>query len=215
MRIGGVVVECAYIGQTRNLKRRDRQHRGLAPQRDGVVKEQPWADQIVRLRTVRTGVWTDAELNVAELAEICSRLPVLNARDNPNPNRIPIYTQHEQRKARDPNWVIPDWSRPSRPVLPCPVPSRDVQRPSWVRLGTARLGRWAGRKARAAARRTAPWVAVWVVLCVAGLVWAPMPDGQVPGAAVVATGGLVVLWTQRKNKTTRRRGRRAARRRTR
>jgi hypothetical protein len=117
--IGGVVVEHAYIGRARDVERRDRQHRGLAPQRDGVVREQPWADQIVRLRVLRTWVCTDAELNGLERAEIRTRFPVLNHEHNlDNPNRIPIPVQHEQRKLRDQSWVIPDWSRPRRPVQP-------------------------------------------------------------------------------------------------
>ncbi len=117
VRIGGVVVANAYIGRARDVQRRDRQHRGLAPQRDGVVREQPWADQIVRLRVLRTGVWTDAELDAEEVRLIHTLRPVLNDKDNRlNPNRIPIYVQHEQRKLRDPNWVIPAWRRPVQPA---------------------------------------------------------------------------------------------------
>lgn len=119
VRIGGVIVEHAYIGRARDVERRDRQHRGLTPQRDGVVREQPWADQIVRLRRLRTWVCTDAELDREENRLILLLGPRLNDRGNRhNPNRIPIFTQHEQRKLRDPNWVIPDWSRPRRPAPP-------------------------------------------------------------------------------------------------
>lgn len=195
VRIGGVVVEYAYIGRARDVDRRDRQHRGLAPQRDGVVKEQPWADQIVRLRVVTSGVWTDAELDAEEVRLIHTLAPVLNDKDNRhNPSRIPIYTQHHQRKERDPNWVIPDWSRPA--------PSRDVSRPSWVRLGTSRLGRWAGRKLRDAARRVAPWFGLWLVLCVAGFVL-DVPDAPAAAAGVTVLG--LLAWVGRKKKAPKRR----------
>ncbi len=177
VRIGGVVVEHAYIGRARDVERRDRQHRGLAPQRDGVVREQPWADRIVRLRVLATGVWTDAELDAEEVRLIHALRPVLNARDNPNPNRIPIYTQHEQRKARDPNWVIPDWSRPSRPTQPAP------------RSPLVALWRWLS--ATLPFRAFVSWLLLTLTVCVA-VAWgshalghrAPVEAALVAGAAL-------------------------------
>jgi hypothetical protein len=113
----GAVHPRDYVGQSRVPELRDRQHRGLAPQRDGQVREQPWADRIVGGQQIlASGMFTDDELDAEEIRLIHALRPRLNCRDNPNPNRIPIYVQHEQRKLRDPNWVMPDWSRPRRSV---------------------------------------------------------------------------------------------------
>lgn len=206
--VTGLPVPDDYVGQSRNQPRRDLQHRGLAPERDGAVREKPWADRIVSVRIVERGVWTNAELNEREQWWMDTLKPRLNKLGNEsNPNRIPIYTQHEQRKARDPNWVIPDWSRPrvSRPVLPRPARSRDVSRPSCARLAVSRLGRWA-------ARTVGPWVGLWLALTIAGLV-AGVPDAPAAAAGVTVLG--LLAWVGRAKKTSRRRGRRATRRRNR
>ncbi len=176
VRIGGVVVEYAYIGRARDVERRDRQHRGLAPQRDGTVKEQPWADQIVRLRVLRTWVCTDAELDAEEIRLIHTLGPALNDRDNRhNPNRIPIYTQHEQRKQRDPNWVSPDWRRPA--------PSRRVP----GRLGTV----WRWLSATLAFRAAVSWLIVALAVCVA-VAWGSHAIGHLaPVEAALVAGGVV------------------------
>lgn len=179
VRIGGVVVEYAYIGRARDVERRDRQHRGLAPQRDGQVKEQPWADQIVRLRVLATGVWTDAELDAEEIRLIHALGPVLNDKDNRhNPNRIPIPVQHRQRKARDENWVIPDWSRPRRPTPSRPVPSR---------LGT--VSRWLS--ATLPFRAFVSWLLLTLAVCVA-VAWGSHAVGhRAPVEAALTVGGVM------------------------
>ncbi len=171
------IVPNDYVGQSRVPELRDRQHRGLAPQRDGRVKEQPWADRIVGAQRILTsGMFTDAELDAEEIRLIHALKPRLNARDNPNPNRIPIYTQHEQRKARDPNWAIPDWSR--RPAASRPVPGR---------LGTV----WRWLSATLAFRAAVSWLLVALAVCVA-VAWGSHAVGHlVPVEAALAAGAVV------------------------
>ncbi len=185
VRIGGVVVANAYIGRARDVERRDRQHRGLAPQRDGQVREQPWADQIVRLRVLATGVWTDAELDAEEVRLIHALRPVLNDRDNRlNPNRIPIYVQHEQRKARDPNWVVPDWRRPplSGSVPGRPMPVSGCFRTVW---------RWLS--ATLPFRAFVSWLLLTLAVCVA-VAWGSHAVGRlVPIEAALIAGAAVSL----------------------
>jgi hypothetical protein len=154
-----------YVGQSRNQPQRDRQHRGLAAERDGVVRQKPWADLIVSVRIVEQGMWTNAELNEREQWWINHLSPRLNKSLNEhNPNRLPIYVQHQQRKARDPNWVIPDWSRPrpSGSVPNRPAPSRPV--PS--RLGTV----WRWLSATLAFRAFVSWLLLALAVCV-GVAW--------------------------------------------
>lgn len=172
-----------YVGQSRVPELRDRQHRGLAPQRDGQVREQPWADRIAARRVLVSGMFTDAELDAEELRLIRTLAPRLNARDNPNPNRIPIYTQHEQRKQRDPTWVIPDWSRRPAPRHVDPVvPPRSFW--SWLAATPA------ARSAKRGLWRLAPWLAVAVAVWVALLFQHVPPSDAAPFAGVAAFG----LW---------------------
>lgn len=182
-------VRTDYVGQTiQTLAARDRQHRGLAPNRDGSTKCQPWSDLIVgQPYVIEQGMWTAAELDERERHHMAALKPRYNIQHNwGTTDRIKPWEAQAARASRD----------AARGLPPGVVPAR-VPRPSvWRRLAATRIARWAGRLLRTAARRTAPWVAVWVVLAVAGVVWAPMPDGQVPGAAGVATGGLVVLLHQ-------------------
>lgn len=218
VRIAGVVVEHAYIGRARDVARRDRQHRGLAPQRTGEIKEQPWADQIVRLRVLASGVWTDADLDAEEVKLIHALGPVLNDRDNRhNPNRIPIYTQHVQRKERDPNWVIPDWGRRG-PVSPRPETSCPVPGPSrgglWTRLWATRAGRRVSVWLHRAATIAAWWAFLTTALTVGLAVWGRLPLKDATGAAAVVVavllGGALYLFRPQRggrtnNQTNRRR----------
>lgn len=183
-----VVMPHDYVGQTRVPELRDRQHRGLAPQRTGEVKEQPWADRIVGRRVLVSGMFTDAELNAEELRLILTLGPRLNDKHNRhNPNHIPIYTQHEQRKARDPNWVIPDWTRRPAPVLPRPETSRPGPgRSVWRWLAATP----AARSAKRGLRRLAPWLAVAVAVWVA-LLFQHVPPGDAAPFAGIASG---LLW---------------------
>lgn len=132
-----------YVGQARDVARRDKQHRGLIQQRDGQVREQPWSDRIAAgPRVLESDVWTDAELDARERYWIGRCRPRLNCLDNPNPNRIPIYEQRRQRDQRDlARGIAPrDWRRipAQRTVIPLP--------PSvW-----ARIGRWLWRRLRRA-----------------------------------------------------------------
>jgi hypothetical protein len=205
----GVVHPNDYIGQTRGLARRDRQHRGLAPQRDGTVREQPWSDLIDSgPHVLEAGVWTDVELDARELAWMAGRLPRLNCRDNEtSPQRIPIYVQRQQRAQRDrargltTRWTNPDLF--TTPVLPHPAPSRTVLR----RAVTSRPVRWLGR-------HVAPWVAVWAALWLAGVVWAGWPTRDAAGVACVGLAAAVGGW-RKLARPRRRRGRRPNRRRTR
>lgn len=211
----GVVRPCDYVGQSRVPELRDRQHRGLAAQRDGQVREQPWADLIVGpMRILETGVWTDAELDAAELKWMARCGSRLNCRDNDRPDRIPIYEQRRQRDERDvAKGLAPrDWGRQATPVRTA-QPAAFTARPSmWRRLIASRVVRWAGRKVRTAARRTAPWLAAWVALTVAAWIWAPIPAGDAPTVAAVTTLACAVAWASR---TKPRRRRRANRRRSR
>lgn len=215
--VTGVKVEGDYVGQSRNPVRRDKEHRGQLPQRDGQVREQPWADRIVGgQRILEQGVWTDAELDAAELAWMAHLQPRLNCRDSTTPDRIPIYVQRRQRDERDiaAGLAPRDWSRPSSIVNSRPVPSgTDRPTPSvWARLSATSPVRWARRRLQVAARKMLPWMAVWVVLAVVLVVWWHMPAGRdTAGAALAGTGAVWVGW--RRLTRPRRRGSRQRRRR--
>jgi hypothetical protein len=136
-----------YVGQARDPTRRDKQHRGELPQRDGQVREQPWSDLIVGWRILEQGVWTDAELDARERNWIAACRPRMNMVDNEsNPNRIPIYEQRRQRDQRDAARGLParDWRRiPAQRtvvLLPASVWAR-VGRWLWQRLRQAMTGR--------------------------------------------------------------------------
>jgi hypothetical protein len=209
----GQVHEGDYVGQSRVPDLRDRQHRGLAPQRDGVVREQPWADRIVGpMRILEAGMFTDTELDAAEQVWMVHHQSRLNCRDNPNPDRIPIYEQRRQRDQRDIALGLAprDWSRPTTAVRQ--IPSRTVQppTPNWARHTAGRVTPWAGRQLRTAARTVLPWVAVWAALAVALILWADMPAGQdSTGLALAGTGAVYAGW--RKITRPKRRNRRRTR----
>ncbi len=162
---GRVVID-DYVGQTRNLAQRDRQHRGLAAQRDGQVREQPWSDLIVGgPHILEQGWWSNAELDARERYWIGVRRPRQNCRENEhNPARIPIYVQRQLRDARDvaAGRPVRDWSRSSAPFGGEAPPSDR----SW--LAATRPARTAKRRLHTAARVVVPWVvgvpAVWATL---------------------------------------------------
>jgi hypothetical protein len=82
-----------YVGQTRQLpKAREEQHRD----------DKPWADLIVRMVILETGMWTDAELDAREEAAIRRVRPRYNYTHNlANPERIEMWRQPQQRAVRD------------------------------------------------------------------------------------------------------------------
>jgi len=213
----GLVHEGDYVGQSRVPELRDRQHRGLAPQRDGTVREQPWADLIVGpMRIVQAGMFTDAELDAAEVVWMAHYRSRLNCRDNPNPDRIPIYTQRDQRDARDvaAGLAPRDWARPAARTVD-PTAHVLPRSTGWVRFWASPVGRWASAQLHRAARTVGPWLAVWTVLLVTLVVWAGMPVGQDP--AGLAAAGTVACWagwrklTKPRRRPTRRTNRRRSR----
>lgn len=203
-----------YIGQARDQKRRDKQHRGQLPQRDGEIREQPWADRIVgQPRILEEGIWTNTELDERERYWIETLKPRLNHDLNlGNPARIPIPVQQRERDARDKAKGLQarDWSRPPRPAA-APVvdfrrarPAPAQRRPAPARPGSqrpSRLGRWAERRTRRLRKQTiavlqaaAVLVAVWVALGGALLVWTDTAGRDSAGIAAVGTAGLFALW---------------------
>lgn len=208
-----------YVGQARSPERRDRQHRGLAPQRDGVVREQPWADLIIGgMVILERGVWTDAELDAAELRHMHTLLPRLNMRDSVTPDRIPIYVQRQERDARDIAHGLParDWAGPHGPGV-VPLQRRVVVDPVtpvvpslWSRFWATRLGRWLAERLYAAKRaavlrlrRAGRWVvprlALSVAACLALIVAAayqdyPLPWNHAAVGGVGLVGGAEVGW---------------------
>jgi hypothetical protein len=198
-------VRTDYVGQTiQTLAARDRQHRGLAPNRDGSTRCQPWSDLIVgQPFVIEQGMWTAAELDERERHHIATLRPRYNVALNySNGARIKPWEAQAARAQRD----------AARGLPPSIVPASPSRLSVWRRLAASRVVRWASRQLRAALRGVAPWLAVWAALTVAGLIWAPMPARQVPGGAAVACGVLVLLWTQRNTrKAPRRRNRRRTR----
>lgn len=200
-----VVHEGDYVGQSRVPELRDRQHRGLAPQRDGQVREQPWADRIVGpMRILQAGMFTDAELDAAELAWMVRCGSRLNCRDSVNPNRIPIYTQRQQRDERDIAAGLQprDWSRPavSRTVLSRPVPAGTVPPTGsvWTWLSGCSPVRSAKRRLHIAAAAVLPWLvgvpAVWATLWLVAVLALHQPARQAASNVTSALIGAAILY---------------------
>ncbi len=140
-----------------------------------MVREKPWADLIVSVRVVERGLWTNAELNERERWWINHLRPRLNHDHNlHNPNRIRIPVQHEQRKLRDPSWVMPDWRRPA--------------------AVSGRLGTLAGRLAATLPFRAfVSWLLAALAVCVA-VAWGSHAVGhRLPVEAALAAGAVTAL----------------------
>jgi hypothetical protein len=196
----GFVHLADYIGRARDPQRRDQQHRGLAPQRDGVVRPQPWDDLIAGgMRILDQGWWTDDELDARERYWIGVLQPRLNYRDNEhNPDRIPIWLQRQQRDARDlaAGLTPRDWTRPTTPALPRSQPSRRVL----SRLATSRPARWLWRT-------VGPWAAIWVVQWLVGVLWADWGAQDAAGAASLGLLAAIAGWRKLTRPKRRRRRR--------
>ncbi len=209
----GQVHEGDYVGQSRVPELRDRQHRGLAPQRDGTVREQPWADRIEGpMRIVQAGMFTDAELDAAEVAWMARYRSRLNFRDNPNPVKIPIPVQQRQRDQRDiaAGLTPRDWTRPT-PRTVDPTGHILHRSTGSARFWASPVGRWASRRLKAAT----PWTAVWTVLWLGLLVGAHQPaTWDTCGVAAAGTALTYALWrkaTRPRRRPTRRTNRRRSR----
>jgi hypothetical protein len=175
--VTGEIRRADYVGQTRQLLRsRAGQHRD----------DQPWSDLIVGdFYPVAQGTWTNAQLDAAEADMIDQLRPRMNYLLNEdNPERVPKWTQREQRWERDdaagrPRWIHPD----DRVDVPVPVVDRrGVVAPRW------RL-RWAW----VAATWSASTAAIWLCLTLAGL-GAAMPLPAQAWLSVLVAGVGVGRW---------------------
>ncbi len=199
------MVRIDYVGQTRDLARRDLQHRGLAPQRDGTVWEQPWSDLIDGGPVVlQYGLFTDAELDAAELGHMHRLLPRFNYAGSITPDAIPKWAAIEQRQARDVARGVPSgvYAPPPRAVDPTRVPPR---RSLWARVWATRAGRATSAWLRGAATVAGFWTALTTVGTVA--LWLGCSiDPQTAGGltAVGVTAGMAKWWPRRKPRRRRR-----------
>lgn len=213
----GVVHEGDYVGQSRVPELRDRQHRGLAPQRDGTVREQPWADLIVGpMRILEAGMFTDAELNQAEIRWMVRCRSRLNFRDNPNPVKIPIPVQQRERDARDiaAGLAPRDWSRPA-PRTVDPTGHVLPHSTGWARFWASPVGRWTAARLRQAARVVLPWAvgiptvwaALWLVAALALHQPAREAAANVTAALIVAAVGYGIILARKTTRPRRRNSR--------
>lgn len=178
---GYTAVEVGYVGQTRNRRARDAQHR----------EDKPWADIIVgSARVVAQGWWSDDELDAAERAAIGQLRPRYNIACNEgNPLRIPPWAAREQRVGRDAARGVPAWTPPmpasvqgSAGWWPCPV---------WQMWAAAYVPLWVG---------------MWWALRDGGV-----PVWPAAGVAAVSAGLLLGWGVRRGRRRPRRRRRGAGR----
>lgn len=107
MPCGGV--EDGYVGQSRDVARRAKQHAGLVPQRDGTVAEQSWWDLVEGdVQILAKGNFTDAELDDLERQWIRKLQPRYNDLENElHKGRIRKIEAARHRATRDaakPRW---------------------------------------------------------------------------------------------------------------
>lgn len=214
----GVVHVNDYVGQARDPVRRDKQHRGQIPQRDGQIREQPWADLIVGgMRILEEGVWSDAEMDARELAWMAHCGSRINCQGNTNPDRIPIYVQRQQRDARDiARGLAPrDWSRsnvtPALVEIGAPTSNTTWVQPRrslWSRFWATRAGRWLLAHLIRAGQVAAALVAVWMAAALGLWLGLGMParDGA-KGAVGIAAAALGIAGWRKLTGPKRRRGR--------
>jgi hypothetical protein len=95
-------VEEGYTGRTRDVTRRNAQHAGLVPQRDGAIAEQPWYDlRVGEVRIVEQGMLTDEELDGLERRWIAKLRPRYCDKDNPRTDKIRKLEARRHRDVRD------------------------------------------------------------------------------------------------------------------
>lgn len=208
----GHVVPDDYVGQSRTPGLRDRQHRGLAPQRDGQVREQPWADLIVGgQRIVAEGCWTDEQLDAAEARHIATRQPRYNIQLNwANPNRIKPWEAETQRAERD-----ADRARNARAAAVAHLPwwRQMLGRAAFAtRQATDRAVHATTARIKAGVVAALPWLAAAAGFGLAGVLWAGWTAEDAAGVAVAGAAAGWLGWRKltrptRRGRTTRRRTR--------
>ena len=125
---GRIVV--GYVGQTRNVEQRDRQHRS----------QQPWSDLIVgRVWILRDAYLTGRELDRAEARMIRKLRPLYNVMGQEDARwAVPRHVQKEQRAERDDVRLAAEVAAapvPEPAIIPEPVPPVG---PELVTLSVAR-----------------------------------------------------------------------------
>jgi hypothetical protein len=103
IRIPFLMTHFAYVGETKSLRHRERQHRGNEGTGDAFEQRgKPWIDlnaRIVFFLPLPRWKWL---LRTVETLFILLTWPVYNhAKNLWNPRRIPLNVQHRQRRARN------------------------------------------------------------------------------------------------------------------